>query len=86
VEAPPDVRWPEERPLSDLAMPTLVVVGDRDQPDFMAIGERIAREAPNARLEVVPGAGHLVALEAPDAFERLLLDFLEPPTESPLAP
>ena len=75
--APPEVKWPEERPLSELAMPTLVIVGDRDQPDFLAIGERIAREAPNARLEVVPGAGHLVAVEAPDVFERLLLEFLE---------
>ena len=76
---PPEVRWPEQRPLSELAMPTLVVVGDRDHSDFLAIGERIAREAPNARLEVVPGAGHLVAVEAPDAFERLLLEFLELP-------
>ena len=75
--APPEVQWPEQRPLSELAMPTLVVVGDRDQPDFLAIGERIAREAPNARLEIVPRAGHLVAVEAPEAFERLLLEFLE---------
>jgi pimeloyl-ACP methyl ester carboxylesterase len=74
---PPEVRWPEPRPLSELTMPTLVVVGDRDQPDFLAIGERIAREAPNARLEIVPGAGHLVALDAPEAFERLLLEFLD---------
>ena len=78
-QAPPEVTWPEQRPLSELAMPALVVVGDRDHSDFLAIGERIAREAPNARLEVVPGAGHLVAIEAPDAFERLLLEFLELP-------
>ena len=36
-----------------------------------------ASEAPNARLEVVAGAGHLVAVEAPEEFERLLLEFLE---------
>ena len=77
--APPEVTWPKQRPLSELAMPALVVVGDRDHSDFLAIGERIAREAPNARLEVVSGAGHLVAIEAPDAFERLLLEFLELP-------
>jgi pimeloyl-ACP methyl ester carboxylesterase len=73
----PPVTWPEMPALSALTMPTLVVVGERDQPDFLAIGERIAREAPNARLEVVPGAGHLVAVEAPEEFERLLLEFLE---------
>ncbi len=73
----PTVVWPEERPLSALTMPTLVVVGDGDLPDFLAIGQRIAAEAPRARLEIVPGAGHLVALDAPDELERLLLEFLE---------
>jgi pimeloyl-ACP methyl ester carboxylesterase len=75
----PPVRWPELPPLATLAMPTLVVVGDRDKPDFRAIGERIAREAPDARLEIVPGAGHLVAIDRPDEFDRLLLDFLGSP-------
>jgi pimeloyl-ACP methyl ester carboxylesterase len=73
----PEVRWPELPPLSELRAETLVVVGDRDQPDFTAIGERIVREAPRARLEVVEGAGHLVALDRPDELNRLLLEFLE---------
>jgi len=73
----PEVVWPDERPLAELTMPTLVVVGDRDRSDFVGIAERIAREAANARLEVVRGAGHLVAVEAPDEFERLLVEFLE---------
>lgn len=73
----PDVVWPEFPPLSTLQAETLVVVGDRDLPDFTAIGERIVREAPNARLEVVEGAGHLIAIDRPDEFDRLLLEFLE---------
>jgi 3-oxoadipate enol-lactonase len=77
AHAEPEVTWPEMPPLSQLTMPTLVVVGDRDKPAFREIGERIVREAPNARLEVVPGAGHLVAVERPDEFERLLVDFLQ---------
>ena len=75
----PELVWPEMPPLSTLAMPTLVVVGDRDKGDFRAIGERIVREAPNARLEIVRDAGHLVAVEQPEAFERLLLGFLAEP-------
>jgi 3-oxoadipate enol-lactonase len=75
----PPVRWPELRPLSTLAMPTLVIVGDRDKPDFRAIGERIEREAPDARLEIVRGAGHLVAIDRPDEFDRLLLEFVGSP-------
>jgi 3-oxoadipate enol-lactonase len=72
----PQLRWPEPRPLSELTMPTLFVVGDRDLADFRACGERVAREAPNARLEIVRDAGHVVALDQPDEFERLLLEFL----------
>jgi pimeloyl-ACP methyl ester carboxylesterase len=73
----PALEWPAARPLSELTMPTLVVVGEHDEDDMRTIAERVAREAPNARLEVVPGAGHLVAIEAPDAFEEVLLEFLE---------
>jgi len=72
----PEVTWPEMPPLSQLSMPTLVVVGERDKRDFREIGERIVREAPNARLEIVAGAGHLVAIDRPDEFERLLSDFV----------
>jgi 3-oxoadipate enol-lactonase len=76
AHAEPEVTWPEMPLLSELTMPTLVVVGERDKPDFREIGERIVREAPNARLEIVAGAGHLVAVERPDEFDRLLLAFL----------
>jgi 3-oxoadipate enol-lactonase len=72
----PPLHWPEPRPLAELTVPTLVVVGADDKSDFHAIGERIAREAPDARLEILPAAGHLAALENPDAFDRLLLEFL----------
>jgi 3-oxoadipate enol-lactonase len=72
----PEVLWPELPPLDSLAPPTLVVVGDRDQPDFRAIAEHIAATAPDARLEVVAGAGHLVGVDRPEELNALLLDFL----------
>ena len=53
--------------LDCLPMPVRILVGDADLPDFPAIAERLARELPDARLEVLPGAGHLLALERPDA-------------------
>jgi 3-oxoadipate enol-lactonase len=74
AETPPT--WPDARPLSELGAPTLVLVGEDDLPDFHEIATRIAREAPNARLEIVAGAKHVPSLEAPEAFDRLLLDFL----------
>jgi 3-oxoadipate enol-lactonase len=71
-----DPLWPPAQPLSALRPPTLVLVGEHDLSDFHEIGLRIAREAPDARMEVVPGAMHVPSLETPAAFDRLLLDFL----------
>lgn len=62
--------------LSRLAAPALVLYGDRDLPDFGEIARRIAAEAPDARAEALPGAGHLLTLERPDAFLRRALAFL----------
>ena len=71
--------WPEARPLAELVVPTLVLVGEHDLRDFQEIGTRIANELPKARLELVAGAKHVPSLEAPDAFDRLLLGFLGTP-------
>ena len=32
---------------------------------------------PGARFSVVPGAGHLLNIEQPEAFNRVLLDFVQ---------
>jgi len=76
AHAEPDVLWPELRPLSELRVPTLVVIGERDKADFHAIARHLAAEIPDARLVEVAGAGHLVGVEAADELNRLLLEFL----------
>jgi len=73
----PELRWPEPRPLSSLAIPTLVIVGEDDKPDFKAIARHLAEEIDGSELVVVPGAGHLVGVEAPDELNALLLEFLQ---------
>jgi pimeloyl-ACP methyl ester carboxylesterase len=62
--------------LEAVLAPTLVVVGADDVADFRAVAEHLAGRIPGARLEVVEGAAHLPSLERPEAFNRLLLDFL----------
>jgi 2-succinyl-6-hydroxy-2,4-cyclohexadiene-1-carboxylate synthase len=52
--------------LGELGMPVTVVAGERDAK-FVALGERLARELPQAQLEIVSGAGHALPLEAPAA-------------------
>jgi 3-oxoadipate enol-lactonase len=55
---------------------TLVAVGERDKQEFRQGAELLATTLPNARLEVIEGAGHLAPLETPDRFRELLLRFL----------
>jgi pimeloyl-ACP methyl ester carboxylesterase len=62
--------------LPSITVPTLVIVGDQDQP-FLAPCEYMAKKIPGARLEVIAGAGHSSNLDQPAAFNRVLLDFLE---------
>jgi 2-succinyl-6-hydroxy-2,4-cyclohexadiene-1-carboxylate synthase len=57
--------------LGELSMPVELVVGERDVK-FRAIAERMQGALRDARLHVVPGAGHAVQLEAPDAVAELL--------------
>jgi 3-oxoadipate enol-lactonase len=73
----PELLWPAPAPLDSLAVPTLVVVGERDKDDFRRIAEHLAATIPDARLEVVEDAGHVVGVDRPDALNRLLLEFLE---------
>ncbi len=58
--------------LTAVRAPVAVAVGELDQPDFATIGERLAAGLPRARLHRVTGAGHLPALERPDAVAALL--------------
>lgn len=62
--------------LGAIEAPTLVVVGALDAA-YRRHGERLAAAiGPNAALEVIPGAGHAVALEQPAAFNQTLAGFL----------
>jgi 2-succinyl-6-hydroxy-2,4-cyclohexadiene-1-carboxylate synthase len=52
--------------LGELGVPVELVVGERDDK-FRAIAGRMEAALADARLHVVPGAGHAVHLEAPEA-------------------
>jgi 3-oxoadipate enol-lactonase len=67
---------PETVDLSAITARTLVVVGAFDKPDFHEIAEQLAREIPDARHEVIAGAGHLPSLEQPEETARLVREFL----------
>jgi 3-oxoadipate enol-lactonase len=62
--------------LGEVAAPTLVAVGEYDQPEMMAIGRHIADAIPGARFQALKGVAHLPPMEASDEFTRLAIDFL----------
>jgi len=60
----------------EVPAPTLLVVGDHDQPDILRIAERLSREIPGARLEHIADAAHVPSMERPGEFDRIVLGFL----------
>jgi len=67
---------PSAARLAEISAPTLVAVGELDQPDMLAIAEKLAAEIPGARHELLAGVAHLPPMERPDEFARLIRDFL----------
>ncbi len=55
---------------------TLVLCGEQDEPCPPERHRQIAKLLPNAKLVVVPNAGHVTTLEAPDAVNTALSDWL----------
>jgi len=56
--------------------PTLIVWGREDRAVPVECGEQYRQGLPNATLTVLERCGHLPPIEQPDAFARLVLDFL----------
>ncbi|MEI2688883.1 MAG: alpha/beta hydrolase [Anaerolineae bacterium] len=67
---------PAAQRLTELRLPVLALVGELDTPDFRQITAQIGREVPQARALIVPGAGHMVNMEAPEQVTQALLALL----------
>jgi 3-oxoadipate enol-lactonase len=65
-----------ERDLQRLDVPTLILSGERDSHERRSIAAQLTHALPNARLNVVRRAGHLSALDNPDAYAKALHEFL----------
>lgn len=62
--------------LSELRVPVLLLIGSDDTPFIQDVARAIAAEAPDVRRTDLPGIGHMVNLEAPEAFRDAVLAFL----------
>lgn len=62
--------------LATIAVPTLVICGEEDVLTPVADSRLIAAGIAGSRLALIPGAGHVSNIAAPEAFNALLSDFL----------
>jgi pimeloyl-ACP methyl ester carboxylesterase len=62
--------------LAEIGVPALVLLGGRDHPEQLAIGELLESGIRGSKTVVFFGAGHMVNLENPDRFNKTVLEFL----------
>ena len=62
--------------LADISVPTLLIAGEEDTNAPLKSMKRIAEQIEGARFETMAGIGHLAPLEAPDAYNGLIREFL----------
>ncbi len=63
-----------------LTIPVLLIWGEAGKITPLSLGQRLQREIPDARLEVVRGAGHLILDDAAEAVGGLIADFAGAPS------
>ncbi len=62
--------------IQGLPLPALIIVGEADQMTPPKFSESLHASLPNSELHRIPGAGHMVQLEAPDVVTNLLAHFI----------
>lgn len=68
----------DQRPrLGSIKAPTLIITSDKDEAVPPADSEVMHQSIPGSTLVMIPGAGHMSNLEAPEAFDRALTTFLK---------
>ena len=62
--------------LGEVKVPTLVIVGDFDLEEKIVLADRLVAEMTYVQKGTVPNAAHMVNMEKPDVFNRMVLEFL----------
>ncbi|MCI0627001.1 MAG: alpha/beta fold hydrolase [Acidobacteria bacterium] len=62
--------------LAEIHLPTLVMVGEQDEPDIHSIAEIISTCVPGALKVTLVGVGHMLNKEKPGEFNQVVKDFL----------
>jgi 3-oxoadipate enol-lactonase len=62
--------------LSEIKIPTLILVGEYDIPDVHAHAGVINAGIQNSKREIIPKSGHLIPIEQPGLFNDAVMNFL----------
>jgi pimeloyl-ACP methyl ester carboxylesterase len=71
-----DLQPPAITRLSEVRVPTLIIVGDLDLPEKLDLTNQLATSIRRARQKIIAGTAHMVNMEQPQEFNRIVLDFL----------
>lgn len=69
-------RFDRMEAINQITLPTLVMAGEQDTSTPPKYARYLAERIPNAELVLIPEAGHLMPLEAPEQVNAALLNFL----------
>ena len=72
LQVPPEPRTWER--LSNIRVPTLLIIGDRDVPAQILMVDNIHTHIPGSKKVLIQGADHIVNMSKPDEFNRTVLN------------
>lgn len=62
--------------LQEIKVPTLIIVGERDEQDFHRIADILSKKIQNSQRITLRGAGHMPNMETPREFNEAVSSFL----------
>ena len=67
---------PSSQQLSRIRIPSLIITSEYDYPACIEIADLMEREIPNSQKVVIKNASHLMNIDKPEDFNKLVLDFI----------
>jgi len=72
----PELDPPAMKRLRDVRAPVLLVIGTRDEPEILKIGDTLTGQIAGVRRVMLEAAGHAPNIEQPERFNQVVLEFL----------
>jgi pimeloyl-ACP methyl ester carboxylesterase len=74
---PQHIEPPAANRLSEIQVPTLIIVGGEDVEIILSIADKLEKDIASSKKVVIPGTAHHLNMEKPQEFNRVVIEFLE---------